>query len=314
MNKTAKDGGWPWFDISAYAPGGPVAQQLKAQQEATNAIAAQSNAAFSKELLPTMLGLGLLGLGTGLTGTKLYNIVSQLNAPKDKYTKFGPGPKQLDEEEKIAEGSNWTQTILDALASVPKSMYNAVNSGTETFGKLTPNQQAILLPAGLLSAGLGIYGGNALAQGVTRRKKKEDLEYELAEARKEYQKALTGKRAAALDSAFKIYAGAKKEKADKKASVWPALAATADYVAEPLRRFGLWPLYTTAVLGTGLLSGKMTYDWTRERSADKALERARRSRARMEEAAPLYIDPAQLEAIKTLHQKEIDKVRQKELV
>lgn len=307
MNKTAL--------ISRYLPGGEVAQKLQQRQQVAEKIISDRNQKVNEQMLPAIVGLGILGLGAGLTGTKLYNIVSQLNAPKDKYTKFGPGPKQLDEEEKIAEGSNWTQTILDALASVPKSMYNALNSGAETFGKLTPNQQAILLPAGLLSAGLGIYGGNAIAQGLTRQKKKEDLEHELAEARKEYQKALTGKRASTLDGAFKTYAAAKKEKANKQASdLLSGLATTADWLAEPMRRFGLWPLYTTAVLGTGLLSGKMTYDWTRERSADKALERARRSRARMEEAAPLYIDPAQLEAIKTLHQKEIDKIKQKELV
>jgi hypothetical protein len=312
MNKTVKHASWPALGISAYAPGGPVAQQLKAQQTALNAINEQRNSEFSKELLPTMLGLGLLGLGTGLTGTKLYNIVSQINAPKNKYTKFGPGPKEIDAEEKIAEDT-WYQTLVNALSAVPNRIGAAVSSGTDSFNKLTPNQQAVLLPAGLLSAGLGIYGGKAIAQGISKQKKKEDLDYELEAARKEYQKALTGKRANDLNYAYQRHKKAQQQQITTKSAKNP-LITFADYLAEPMRASGLFPFYTTAALGAGLLSGKMTYDWTRERSADKALARARQSRARMEDSSPLYIDPAQLEAIKTLHQKEIDKIKQKELV
>jgi hypothetical protein len=62
----------------------------------------------------------------------------------------------------------------------------------------------------------------------------------------------------------------------------------------------LAPAYATGTIGAGALAGKMTYDWTRARSKDKALEKARKSRARIEGAAPLYIDPEQLAAIKKL--------------
>jgi hypothetical protein len=44
----------------------------------------------------------------------------------------------------------------------------------------------------------------------------------------------------------------------------------------------------------------MTYDWTRARSKDKAFENARKARARMTGAQPLYIDPEQLAAVKKL--------------
>lgn len=313
MNKTAEnEKTWPWLpSLSTYGAGGAVEQQLRAQQNTANASAAAAAAKVNEQMVPAILGLGILGVGAGLTGTKLYNLINQLNKPKDKYTKFGPGPKRIDNEEKIAADS-WAQTLIDALSAVPKRVGGAISAGAESFNSLAPNQQAVMMPAGLLAAGLGLYGGHSLARTIDDRRKKEDMEHELEEARKDYQRALTGKRAEALDSAFDSYK--KTAQLQTKKALGEGAVTFADYLAEPLRQTGLWPLYTTAVLGTGLLSGKMTYDWTRERSKDKALERARRSRARMEESSPLYIDPAQLEAIKALHQKEIDKIKQQTVV
>lgn len=301
----------PFMDPK-YAPGGPVAQQIAAQSAQVAEADQSRDNAVAAQMLPALLGLGVLGAGAGLTGTKLYNIISKLNAPKNKYTKFGPGPKRVDDEEKLA-ADTWTQAIIDAITAVPKRINENLQSGSAVFNSLTPNQQAILMPAGLLSAGLGLYGGHSLAKAIEDKQKKEDSEYEVEQARKEYQRALTGKRAEAIDAAFDTY---KKTAGDmtKKADPVSGVVSVGDYLAEPMRQTGLWPYYVTAVLGSGLLSGKMTYDWTRERSKDKALERARRSRARMEDTAPLYIDPTQLEAIKALQQKEIDKVKSKTIV
>lgn len=296
-----------FFGMDKYLPGGEVAQKLQQRQQVINEANAARDKAVAAEMVPAMLGLGVLGVGAGMTGTKLYNLISRLNKPKSKYTKFGPGPHGLDSEEKLA--GDWKQTLIDALTAIPNRVGAAISAGNQNFGKLDQNQQAILMPLGLASAGLGLYGGNAIVRGLEDRKKKEDAEYELEEARKDYQRALTGKRAEDLSAAFNVYA----KSAQEKQAVIGAIKNTYDWFFEPLRRSGLLPYYSTAVLGTGLLSGKMTYDWARERSADKALERARRSRARLEDSSPLYIDPAQLEAIKTLHQKEVDKIKQKEL-
>lgn len=314
MNKAAKIDktaeGWSWNPFSAdYAPGGPVAKQLVARQEAVNKATDAHSSAVNNEMVNALIGLGVLGVGAGLTGTKLYNLVNRFNKPKDKYTKFGPGPRGVDEKEKIA--SELTQKILDAISYVPNRISEAWNSAP-AFSTLTQNQQAAYMPAALLTAGLGIYGGHSLARAIEDKKKKEDLEIALEEARQDYQRALTGKRAEDLSAAFNNYKQATENRT--KTALVGAAATTADYLAEPLRWVGLLPAYATAVLGTGLLSGKMTYDWTRERSKDKALERARRSRARMEESSPLYIDPAQLEAIKALHQKEVDKIKQQAVV
>lgn len=314
MNKKAEnEKSWPWFPFlpGTYGPGGAVEQQLKLQQNVAEQATAERNTKVNAQIVPAVLGLGILGAGAGLTGTKLYNLINKLNKPKDKYTKFGPGPKKVDDEEKLAADS-WTQTIMDAIAAVPKRIGGAINSGSETFNQLTPNQQAVLMPAGLLAAGLGLYGGNSLVRAIDDRRRKEETASELEEARKEYQKALTGKKAEALDAAFSSYK--KTAELRTKKALGEGVATFGDYMAEPLRAAGVWPYYVTSVLGAGLLSGKMTYDWTRERSKDKALERARRSRARMEESSPLYIDPAQLEAIKALHQKEVDKIKQQAIV
>jgi hypothetical protein len=66
---------------------------------------------------------------------------------------------------------------------------------------------------------------------------------------------------------------------------------------------GVREAYWAGLLGTGVAAGKMTYDWTRERSRDKAIERARRARARMAGTAPVYVDPEQLVAVKKLVEK-----------
>lgn len=296
---------------SAALPGSPESKQLLADSVQMSKDEAAATAQANQQILNAVVGLGIAGVGAGLTTTKLYNLISRFNKPKNKYTKFGPGPQTLDADEKIAQ--DWLKTITDAVSSGAEKVKSIIPS-VPPYENLSQNQQAVFLPAALASGMLGIYGGHSIAKMIEDRRRKEEIENDLAEAKNEYQRALTGKRAAVLDSAFEKYSAAKKQNASKKASVVGAVTGIYDYLAEPMRWAGVWPLYTTAALGTGALASKMTYDWVRERSADKALERARRSRARMEEAAPLYIDPAQLEAIKTLHQKEIDKVRQKELV
>ena len=293
---------------SAAIPGTPESEKMLAESQY---VAGPPPAEVNKQMLTALFGIGVAGLGAGLTTTKLYNLVNRLNRPKNKYTKFGPGPQTLDPEEKIAQ--DWVKTITDAISAGLDNAKAALPAAPKV-DNLTQNQQAAFVPAALAVGMGGIYGGHSIAKMIEDFRRKAEIESDLAAARNEYQKALTGKRASDLAAAFNIYSETKKKNTDKRASAAGSVAKVYDYLAEPMRNFGVLPYYTTAVLGTGALAGKMTYDWVRERGADKALDRARRSRARMEEAAPLYIDPAQLEAIKTLHQKEIDKVRQKELV
>lgn len=251
------------------------------------------NAELNQQMMNALLTYSLAGVGAGLSGTKLYNLISGLNKPKQTHTKFGPGAKTVDDDEKLAEDQGIIKTITDAIASVPGRVGKMMPAMPD-MAKLDQNQQALFVPAVLGATGLGIYGGHSLMNSITEKKRKEDLKLMVEEAKKEYQRALLGKRAETLNTAFGKYA-------EKKASGAVSAGATAaDWLLEPLRRMGVLPLYSTAVLGTGALAGKMTYDWTRERSKDKALERARKSRARLSGVAPIYVDPEQLAAIKNI--------------
>jgi hypothetical protein len=132
---------------------------------------------------------------------------------------------------------------------------------------------------------------------LAEKKRKEELQARVEDAKKEYQRALTGRKVAEdLDTAFaRISKQAENGKSEivRDTALW-----LADTAFEPIRRSGAMPLYASAVAGSGLLSGKLMYDWARARSKDKALAEARKARARIGGAAPIYIDPEQLAAVK----------------
>jgi hypothetical protein len=186
---------------------------------------------------------------------------------------------------------------LDLAETLRQFYANAAQGVGQAVNAVHPS----VMPAAVLGAsGLGIYGGSKIINAIEDQKQKEEQEDMVEEAKKEYQRALMGKKyAAAFETAFNAFA--------EKQSEWTA----ADIARAPLdllsgigHRIGIGDLaasaYATGTLGAGALAGKMTYDWTRARSKDKALEKARKSRARIEGAAPLYIDPEQLVAIKKL--------------
>lgn len=309
MNKSAEPGQWPWLpSLAVYGPDGHLMRQVAEQGKAR----AEQVKALGDKMPEALLGLGLLGAGVGLTGTKLYNLISRFNTPKEKYKKFGPGPKALDADEKIAQ--DWVKAVSDTIASGVDSVRKAIPAPPD-INAMTQEQQGFFIPAALATTGLGLYGGSALARALENKRKKDEIEDMVDEARKDYQRALTGKRAEALDVAFSRYEqqGAQNTTVKRATNLTTPVSYAWSLLTNPLKAIHAYPLYTSALFGTGALAGKMTYDWTRERSKDKAIERARRSRARMEEAAPLYVDPAQLEAIKALHQKEIDKIKAQEI-
>jgi len=248
---------------------------------AAEAAARVANHETGDHILRAALG----GLGLGLSGTRLYHMIGELNKPKETYTKFGPGAKKLDDNEKLAA------TLADTL----KELYN--NAAQGIGGAVNSLDSSFKTPAVLGTAGLGLLGGSQLINSIEAKKRKEEQAEMVEDAKKEYQRALMGKKhAAAFDAAFAHFA----EKS--------ALTAV-DTINYPLQLLRQLPYdvgdaaaaaYATGTLGAGALAGKMTYDWTRARGKDKALEKARKSRARIEGAAPLYIDPEQLAAIKKI--------------
>lgn len=236
---------------------------------------------FGEQLLKYTLG----GAGVGLAGTRLYHLVSELNRQQPKYTKFGPGAKTIDEEEKLAGLADIYNTIVSAPGKLIQNVTD--DKGTrEAFGN-------VLLGGGIMG---GAYGGSQIMNAIVNKKRKEDLEEQVADAKKEYMRALMSqKHAAALDTAFeKLEATPTEKRANSLLNVvkYPIDAARA--------LFGdrVYKAYIAGVASTGALAGKMTYDWTRARSRDKAIAEAQKARARMAGVAPVYIDPEQMAALK----------------
>lgn len=244
-------------------------------------------------------GLGGLGVGAGAAG--LYHLLGAVNKAKPKYKKVGPGAQTVDEDEKIAADpvtpSPSPYSVEALMAQIGKIMPKG------HFDNMLPNLGGASIPdydsgrkgwttAALLgTTGLGLYGGSALMNSMAEKKKKEDMKEEVADAKAQYQRALFGKSADALDAAYAQF-----EKAGE-----PQGSVVTDALNAPFRLMGsAWGPYLTAVLGSGALAGKLTYDWTRARGRDKALQAAQKSRARLNGVAPVYIDPEQMASLKSL--------------
>ena len=258
-----------------------TAAASQAQVAAQNKVIATNAAAKTdgEQLFKYTLG----GLGTGLVLTRLHHLLSGANKQQPKYTKFGPGPKDVDEDEKIAND------LYTKIVSAPGHLIQGFSDPA--------NRQTAKVLAMLGGTSAGLYGGYSIMSQIAEKKRKEDMQARVDEAKKEYQRALTGRKVAAdLDAAF---ASISKQAEDSKSNTVRDTAMwLADTAFEPIRRSGLMPLYGTAVAGSGVLSGKLMYDWARARSKDKALAEARKARARIGGAAPIYIDPEQLAAVK----------------
>jgi hypothetical protein len=248
----------------------------------------------------------LAGLGTGISGANLYKLISSVNKAPAKYTKFGPGAKTVDEDEKLAS----LQGIYDAAVSAPGKLLQSLPVDT-------PTKDALGVSAVLGGTGLGLYGGVKLVNALAEKRRKEELQEQVDDAKAQYQKALTGKKhAEALDRAFDMYKAADGSGYGIRNALAAALntggkllrgdvAGTAlDAAALPFKILQQSPAaynaYVASVLGTGALASKMTYDWTRARSKDKAIENAQKVRARLSGTAPIYVDPDQLAAIKSV--------------
>jgi hypothetical protein len=137
-------------------------------------------------------------------------------------------------------------------------------------------------------------------QSIAKKQRKEELQDTVEEAKKEYQRALLGKRAAAdLDAAFNLLQKTADGESMLPAAVRPVVSLL-DLAQAPLKGLGLHQAYWMANAGLGALSAKMVYDWTRERGKDKALEDAQKARARLAGAPSIYVDPEQLAKIKAV--------------
>lgn len=262
-------------------------------------LSAMANQAIHRQMGHNIFAAGAGGLGAGILATRLHQILSRLNKPDEKYTKFGPGAQTVDESEKIAGEQ---PGMIDQVAeTVGRTVLSPLDPATvqpgATKAEWSNQQQAFRTPIVLGTAAVGVTLGHQLMKRLYDKKKKEELNDTVQQAKKEYERALMGKRGAAeLDRAFEKAASGSWLTG---AATWTARKPFDLLFATPMLREG----YLTGLLGSTALAGKMTYDWTRERSRDKAIERARRARARMAGTAPVYVDPEQLVAVKKLIEK-----------
>jgi hypothetical protein len=265
----------------------PMYNAAYAPRDAARAV---SDMARDKATGDAVIRATLGGLGLGVSGSRLYHLIQTVNKPKDTHTKFGPGAKTIDDSEKI-------EKISASLVDTLRQLYASTTHG---IGKaISDVHPTLAFPATLGATGLGLYGGASLINSIEDKKRKEEQTDMVEDAKKDYQRALMGKKhAAAFEEAFTACT----EKNARNTNLVDLL------VRAPLNALQMLPYggdtaaaaYATGTLGAGALAGKMTYDWTRARGKDKALEKARKSRARIEGAAPLYVDPEQLAAIKKL--------------
>jgi hypothetical protein len=274
----------------------PAAAHLKAVGDIETKIDKNVNEDLGKAIV--QYGLGGLGVGIGAAG--LYHLLGAVNKAKPKYKKVGPGAQTVDEEEKIAaDPAAPSPYSVEALMSqigklVPKGHFDNMlpSLGGASIPDYDAGRKGWTTAALLGTTGLGLYGGAALMNSMAEKKKKEDMQEEVAAAKAQYQRALFGKSSEALDMAYAQF---------EKVSEPQQGSAVADVLNAPFRLMGpAWGPYLAAVLGSGALAGKLTYDWTRARGRDKALQAAQKSRARLNGVAPVYIDPEQMASLKSL--------------
>lgn len=238
---------------------------------------------------------GLGGLGAGVALTRLQQLLSSANKPDIKYKKFVPGTNVDDEEEKLAGSVTAAPTpgLINSVVSAPGNFVHAIADDQTNRDTL----KAVLMLGG---STLGLYGGHRLMQQIAQKQHKEELQDTVEDAKKEYQRALLGKRASAdLDAAFSVFEKTANNESALPAAVQP-LVSILDGAQWPLKATGLHQAYWMANAGLGALSAKMVYDWTRERGKDKALAEAQKARARLAGSPAIYVDPEQLAKIKAV--------------
>lgn len=258
--------------------------------------------AYGKELLNSALwGAGVTG-----TGAALYHLVQGLrnagSAPKQKKPAIPAAPKTL--EAPVDE----TKTA------------GIVEDAQEAIGKIIPKQ---LLPSGLLgggdpnrmpslnarhdawrnamnigAVGLGGYGAYKLINSIAKKKKIENRDDEVNQARQDYFNALTGKEAQALDDVYEhIKKTAEEHAPNISKRVWDAVSGAGQWLArKPGETVANWTLLSA--LAAGGIGAKYMYDRTKAVTQAEALRKAQASKQRLQSIQQTpWIDPEELAAV-----------------
>ena len=248
---------------------------------------------YGKELLQN----ALLGAGVTASGATLYHLLNGLQSarvpellrneapaalkpklPTAKKKKLAP---KMAANDLLQSASQLTDKILSSFGNYPTGAPLPNFSALTKTGPRSPTfwHEGYRNTANLLAAGLGGAGGLKLVSGLADRKKKDDLEHEVDDARKEYFAALTGKQAAMLDAAYDELEKTSLRKGDTLAGQ-------------------LWTTALLSALGSGAVGATYMYNQTKARSKAENVQRAGAARARLRglQQTP-WVDPEQLAAL-----------------
>lgn len=258
--------------------------------------------AYGKELLNSALwGAGVTG-----TGAALYHLVNGLRSGRPATKQKKPATAAPPETNDATPDETKTAGILE--------------DAHEAIGKLIPKQ---LLPSGLLgrddpnyvpslgarhdawrhamnygAIGLGGYGAYKLINSMANKKKKEEREDSVDQARQDYFNALTGKEAQVLDDAYDCMKKTAEDHAPNISTrAWDAITGGAQAAfRKPLDWAANWTLLTA--LGAGGLGAKYMYDRTKAMTQAEALRKAQESKTRLQSIQQTpWIDPEELAAV-----------------
>jgi hypothetical protein len=240
--------------------------------------------AYGKELLQS----ALFGAGVTASGASLYHLLNGLQSARVPELLRNEAPAAIKPKTPAARKkrpalkmAGLEQSATQLADKVFSGVGNLIPTGMPAFnfsapqatGPASPNMwhEGYRNTANLLAAGLGGYGGLKLVSTLADQKKKDDLEHEVDNARKEYFAALTGKQAAILDAAYDEL---------EKTSTVPGQ---------------VWTTALLAALGSGSIGATYMYNQTKARSKAENVQRAAAARARLRglQQTP-WVDPEQL--------------------
>lgn len=221
----------------------------------------------------TAQGLGNF-LGRNLGGppkTPLRQSTIPIPVPVDPDRKPAPPrrPKfaALDPPASFAEKPlGWAAQHMANAVGTMKAPGEAMSSAGKLltgWGAKSPKDMPWAYPAGAAAVGAGLYGGYKLTDWLLDKARRNEVDSELEQARREYQEAMMGQygqKAASPDPVDELY-----DVAEKRAFLGG--------VVGPAVGLGLLGMGTV-----GLGSGVAAYNWGRKQSKSKALEEAIRRR------------------------------------
>jgi len=241
-----------------------------------------------QETLQRILQLSLTGVGAGAAARGLIGI-KQLFQPELPVKNVGVLPTALPipvaerEDETMPPSSLRNALHFKAasarqdgpLAALAKGLAEGMDKEALEFSD--PRYNPLMIPLAVFGPAAGIYGGWKGLDMLLRTRKKQELADELSQARGDYHKSLLDQHHAAQGTVK----AAELQAPSPIDELYDAMEKQAKgYMQGAVDGLGgLGGAYLTAVLGTALGSGKLTYDWFRSRSQQKRLEEALRQRA-----------------------------------